>query len=375
MPQYDIAFSLTGDVRRNSRAMRQLRAMTHEGYRVVALGMAATAPQEEVDGVQLCYIARPCGSGPLWFFNVHRQFSRLLATIDARLYHASDLFVLPASAVAARPRGRSYTYDSRELYPHVGATAGKPWASAFWAAVERKYIRSAHHVYTVCDSIADRLSESYQISRPSVVRNVPEHDRPQASSYLSDHFGIPEEATIALHQGYLKPARGCEILLEAAAPLPDVHVVFLGDGPIRRQLQDRATALGLDTRTHFHPFVPPEELLPVTSSADVGVCLIEPATESLRLSLPNKLFEYIWAGLPVLASDLPEISRVVRSFDVGLTVDPASSVAVTEALRTLSMSPDLRRQLSSRTSDVMETYCWERASDVFMSPIRDILSR
>src|SRR5690625_571949 len=100
--------------------------------------------------------------------------------VRARLYHASDLFVLPALASAAEVHLGRLTFDSRELYPHVGATRGKPWASWFWGMIERRYIRRADRVFTVNDSIADRLAETYRIDRPVLCRTCRSQGDPVA---------------------------------------------------------------------------------------------------------------------------------------------------------------------------------------------------
>jgi glycosyltransferase involved in cell wall biosynthesis len=367
---YDVVFCLTGDIRKNSRALRQLRALTHAGVNVLGIGMAATASDDRTGATRLLHIPHPSGRGPRWFWAVHRAFRRALQGTEAPVYHASDLFVLPAMAEAAKRSGGSYTYDSRELYPHVGATAGKPWASAFWRLIESRFIRGSSATFTVCDSIAERLSDTYRIERPAVVPNVPEHGPPQPTTYLRDWCGIPDGELLLLYQGHLKPGRGCEQLLDAVTDVPAVRGVFMGAGPMKQELEARASEAGITDRVYFHPPTPPDELLPVTSSADVGICLIEPITESLRLSLPNKLFEYLWSGLPVVASNLPEISRVVDGFEVGITVDPFSRVAIASAVRRLASDPSLIRDLSSRTPRVVETYAWSRASEAFVKPFQ-----
>lgn len=374
MTSYDIVFCLTGDLQRNSRALRQIRALSAEGYRILGIGLADTPRDDCIEGIEMRHLARPPGSGPRWFLTVHRLFSRVLSSLNARLVHASDLFVLPAVSRVARRTKLPYSYDSRELYPYVGATVGKPWASAFWRFIERRHIRGAAATFTVCESIADRLVEMYGITRPLVVRNVPASAPPLRTTYLREWAGVADDDVILLYQGYLKPGRGCRRMLDIAAGQPRIQAVFLGDGPLKSELESRAFAEPLVGRVHFHPAVPPDELLSVTSSADIGVCLIEPLTESLRLSLPNKLFEYIWAGLPVVASRLPEIDRVVSGFDVGFTVDPLDTDEAADAVQRLTSDSDLRAEMSARTRRVTETYSWSEASEAFVTPFRQRLS-
>ena len=132
---------------------------------------------------------------------------------------------------------------------------------------------------------------------------------------------------------------------------------------------------GLYERVHFHPAVPPGGLLDVTASADVGLCLIEPLTESLRLSLPNKLFEYLAAGIPVVGTRLPEIRRVIEEYDVGATVDDLRPESIAAALQRVIVSPDLLHRWSANIPMVFETFDPAAASDAFSSTISRLLTQ
>ena len=121
--------------------------------------------------------------------------------------------------------------------------------------------------------------------------------------------------------------------------------------------------------------VDPSVLLTYTASADVGVTLLEDTCLNHRFALPNKLFEYFMAGLPVVASDLPEIRGVINRFETGLLVDPSSAENVAKGLRTLVEEASLRRSYAANTSNVFETFSWEKASEEFTSRYRELLSR
>ena len=159
--------------------------------------------------------------------------------------------------------------------------------------------------------------------------------------------------------------------------MPDVEgaaLVFLGEGPLQPVLEAHVRRLGLEQRVRFLPMVPPDELLRATASADVGACLIEGITLSLRLALPNKLFEYLMAGLPVLASDLPELRRVVAGYDVGLLVDWQDQAALVRALRDMVEHPERRARWASHAPRVLETFNWEAASERLQRIYRDLLT-
>ena len=135
-------------------------------------------------------------------------------------------------------------------------------------------------------------------------------------------LGIEREPLV-LHQGAPAPDRGGEQLIDAMAELPAAHLVFLGSSPFSGYedgLREQAAAAGLGDRVHFLPSVPLERLLEHTADADVGVSLLQDTCENHRLALPNKVFEYVAAGVPVVVSDLPELTRLVEQHGIGWTV-------------------------------------------------------
>ena len=384
MPPPEVVFALTGDVRRNSRALRQLGALKELGCTVDVLTFgpeqtgrpgSPSDPDAPTGGdVRFRTLPKPPGGGPRFFLRVHRRFRQAALRIPARVYHASDLYVLPAMQAAARHHGGRLAYDARELYPHVGATAGRPWARLFWYAVEGLHVRRADAVFTVGERIAEELVRLYGIRPPTVVYNTPPMQRVARSRWLHEQTGLPPETPLVLYQGYLKRGRGCERLVEAMPQVEGAALVFLGEGPLQPELEARVRRLGLGRRVRFLPMVPPGELLRASASADVGACLIEGITRSLRLSLPNKLFEYLMAGVPVLASDLPEIRRVVAGHGVGRLVDWRDGDAIVEALREMTGRPDKRARWASRVPGVFETFSWEAASDRLQGVYRDLLT-
>lgn len=360
---------MTGDATRNSRALRQLRLLTEMGCRITVVTLASSggAPFSD-DAVSMIRLPYPQGSGPRFFYRIHRQVKAAVARLSADIYHASDLYVLPALAQAARKTGGRLVFDSREMYPYVYATAGRPWKSLAWHALQDRFVRRAELVLTVSDSIADWLRDTYDIRRPVVMHNVPDLPPPAPGpDRLRERLGISPDRPIALHQGKMQHGRGCDLLLDAFRDVREGVLVFLGDGPARPELEETATRAHADQTVYFVDPVPPAELLAYTAAAQVGVTLLEDTCLNHRYALPNKLFEYLRAGVPVLASELPEISKVVRGFDVGLTVDPADREALVAALRYMLGDSDRRRRWTAHASRALETFSPAQASDRFRS--------
>ena len=324
----------------DSRVRREASALAEAGHEVTVVHLPAERHTDEqwLDGFRLVSATPPPWVRAVLPFRAYRVAflaSLVRRAIEARpdVVHAHDAPMLAPGLIATGLTRARLVYDSHEL------ATGVPYRERLWrplvAGLERIALRRCAAVITVSDGIAHRLSELYRLRRPPIVlRNVPEVDaRAGRPAGLRGRLGIGT-ASLVLHQGALAPRRGCEALVEAVATLRDTHVVFLGDpwpgyeGAIQRV----AEAHGIAGRVHFVPSVPVEELLDHTREADVGVSLLSDDCENHRLALPNKVFEYIAAGVPVVVSELPELRRLITEHGVGSVVDSRDSAALAEAL-------------------------------------------
>jgi glycosyltransferase involved in cell wall biosynthesis len=355
----DVVFASVGDVRRNSRSLRHLRALSGRGLRVEAITFgppAADAPSPVPD-VRLRVIERPGGGGPRFFWKVHRRFRRAARRVEARAYHASGLYVLPALHGAAQKHSGRLVYDARELYAHLPATVGRPWVHFGWKMLERYFIRRADAVFTVSPGIADWLARAHDVERPRLLLNAPASQETVCpDDALRRWTGLSDDTVLFLHQGNMQRDRGCVALVEAFCRVEDAALVFLGGGPLKPDLAQVVEERGAGDRIHFLDPVPPDELLSVTASADVGITMLEDTCLNHRFALPNKLFQYVAAGLPILASNMREIERVVRRRELGCVVDPADIDALAATVRWMAEQPTARRRWARNTAEALEAF-------------------
>lgn len=263
-----------------------------------------------------------------WLRRVHQAFrNEPLACINCH-----SLPVLPLGVLLAAQTGAKLIYDAHELETETHGMRGMRWLGS--RLMERMLIRRADAVIVVSDSIAEWYRRTYRIRRPTVVLNCPEYAAPGRSDKLRSALGIDAARRIYLYQGALTVARGIESMCDAfdQLPTPRPMLVIMGDGPLREFVQARA-ARNADIR--YLPAVAPQDVLHYTASADVGLCLCEHTCLSHYFCMPNKLFEYIHAGIPVISSDLPELRRVVNDEQTGIvTADhrPQSLIAAILAM-------------------------------------------
>ncbi len=367
-----VVFALLGDVTGSSRALRQLRAMADAGLAVTVTQTASPRdPGALPDGVTAQVLPVPPGGGPKAFWHAHRAVRSAAMRHPAGLYWASDLYTLPALAAAAQRHGGALAYDSRELYAGLDSAHGRPWVGTAWGTLERWVAPRADAVVTVGDAIADRLADRYGIPRPTVLYNAPEVPAaPSDRTALRRALSLPADGRmVVLYQGLFRDGRGLPALVEATRAVEGVRLVLIGEGTLADSVAEAGKDLG--DRLVVHPFVPPDRLAALTPGADLGACLIEPLTESLRLSLPNKLFEYLAAGVPVLASPLPEIRAVVGQ-GVGVLADPRDAGAVAAALRT-ALAPRLRARWAAAAPAVLAPYTWNEGRRTFRALLDRLL--
>jgi glycosyltransferase involved in cell wall biosynthesis len=300
----------------------------------------------------------------------------------ADVHHGHDLTGLPAAARAATRDRARLVYDSHELFLESADHALR-WGIVRRALgrLERRWSAAASAVVTVNGGIAAELEQRIHPPRLVVVHNCPPRWDPpdRRPDLFRTMFAIPPDAPIALYHGRLTVHRGIEPMADALLQpgMEHVHGVVMGYGPLKETIEQRAAEPGIRGRLHVMGAVPPDELLPWVASADVGIVAIHRSSLNHWLSTPNKLFECIAAGVPVVASDFPEIRRVVMDPDgpLGVLCDPEDVSQVVQAIRSVVDAPaDERDALRARCLRAAhERWNWETESAKLVELYADLV--
>ncbi|MBA2556959.1 MAG: glycosyltransferase, partial [Chloroflexi bacterium] len=261
---------------------------------------------------------------------LNRRFAAAALRTAPDVVHAHDLNTLHPATVVARRCGARLVYDAHELAVHRNGMG--PLRRAWARAHERSGLRAVDAMITTTDAWADYLAGVYRIPRPVVVRNVPEPLSVERNDDLRTELDIRDDRRILLYQGSIQPNRGIEQIIDALALLPECVLVVVGYGAHRPVLERAVADRGLTDRVRFFGPVPNDLLLHYTAGVDVGMCCIRNSSLSYYWSLPNKLFEYMMAGVPCVASDFPEMGGIVRTEDVGEVCDPDDPASIAAAV-------------------------------------------
>lgn len=281
----------------------------------------------------------------------------------ADVYHGHDLSAVLPAYLAARLKGGKVVYDSHELFTERNTSYDEGFVvKTALRMLERYLIRRVDRVITVNRSIAEELQKRYGLAQtPAIVMNCPPLSITAPTNLLRDKLGLAADTPVALYIGAISFNRGIEQTIEAMARLEGV--VFVAMGPARAGYVDQLRALaaerGVADRVFFLPPVPHTEVPMHASSASLSVAPIQNACLSYYFCTPNKLFESIMAGLPVAASDFPEMRAIIDREDIGTVFDPADPGSIAAAIRSLLSDPARYKQMRENAYAAAPKYSWE----------------
>ena len=318
--------------------------------------------------------------------SVHKLFSLMdyymrccrVADNQADIYHANDLNTLPVAWWIARRHGAKLVYDSHELYLEKNMLILSNRIGKFLLArLEAFLIRRTNAVITVNESIADELSRRYRVRTPTVVMNAPSRITRRINrngNLLRGALNIKPDYRILLYIGLLTFNRGLEKMIESLRYLPHCYLVLMGYGTeaYKKRLWKVALRNGIESRVSFFGPVPPDDVIMYAAGADLGVAPIENSCLSYYYCSPNKVFEYINAGLAVVASDFPEMRRVINLHNIGCTFDPNDPGNIARAVNYVFEDAERWRKMKQNTFAASQCYNWENESEKLLNLYRTL---
>jgi len=360
------------DLRYEANIYRKAKTLLQAGFEVHLL--AAFHPRLNVrpwQGIKLKRLKLPAGP-TFWRFFIFIIKSFLnLRNEKADLFIAYDYLPLLPLRLKAFFFDCTYIYDSVELLAGLNSLVHRPLRQKFWLYYERFGLQKCRAAFTVCQSDAQALQQLYpKLNVVGFVRNIPEYRPRPKSDFLRRKYGIAPENKIGIYQGMIFKGRGLLEILKACRQVENLTLVLVGDGPLLRELKKTARTFGMEHRVVFTGLVPFDELYRFTASADFGFTVISGKGLSYFHALPNKLFEYIQAEIPVIGSNYPEIRRIIEHERIGFAVNPSDIDEIRQAVLKM-MDQRVYAGFKERLKAISRKYTWQEESTKYLRYIKD----
>ncbi|PCD87713.1 glycosyltransferase [Vibrio mediterranei] len=359
------------DFTKDSRVHKFSTTFAKLGYRVTVVGIHSSGLKEKEHNTDCNYEIRRLKLATkglpksklfvaFKFLEFLFRFIMMVRLSKPQVIHANDIDGLFVGCFAKLFYRRvKVVYDSHEYQAYVNNIS--PFKSQAIKFLESRLIPHVEHVILVSDSIEDAYLSDYNLcpDKTSVIYNCPDfnlHYEVGNATYFREHFDIPNDKVIFLYQGALSYGRGIENILRAFSDKSvrsDAVCIFMGNGALEARIIDAANS---SCNIFFHKSVPYTEIMRVTSSADVGLSIIESTCLSYKYALPNKLFEYIYSGLDIIVSNNPDLAGLVMRYDFGVilkTNEPSSLIKVINNYSKINSNEFDRKRL-----DIIKRYNW-----------------
>lgn len=380
-PGIHIVVAVTNDLVTDQRVGRTCGALAEAGYRVTLVGRRLPwsgdpGPRPyRTERMRLLFRRKAVFYAE---YNLRLWLKLMVKQADA--FYANDTDTLLACCWAARLRRKRLLFDAHELFPEVPELVTKPHVRAVWKWVERRCLPYVDEAFCVCRSVADEYERRYGVPM-KVMRNVPDW-HPAAEPLPAEK----NNGYTILYQGAVNVGRGVREVVDALEFLPNCRFVVAGDGDELEAMRRYVGTLSWKDRITLLGRVEPEQLHCLTVTADLGICLLEDRGLNYRFSLPNRIADFAMAGVPILATDFPEIHRVLEEYGTGTLTEPCPAEKSGKAYQSYihRLADTLRQTLyhwaempkeekASRFKRAGEELCWEREKNILVKAVDTIM--
>lgn len=365
MKKKRVIVAVSNDLVADRRVDKECTTLHNHGYDVLLMGCYKKGRPE---------IKRPYGTFRFGLLFTHkfafyaelniRLFFQLLKR-EKDLILCNDTDILPACYLASKAGRTPLVFDAHELFPEVPEVVSRPFVRMFWRKIEDIFFPRLKYCYTVCQSIAKYYNYLYGTDM-KVVRNIPSYkDVPEKTCHAPIDTGGRH---LLLYQGAVNKGRGVDWLIKAMPLLDDCILYICGDGDLLDEMKRLAKDTGGNDRVIFTGRIPAAELDYYTMQAEVGFVLLDNIGLSYYYSLPNRIFDYMRFGVPVIATDFPEISAIVKKHNTGLLTRDHSPQHLAALIREIT---DTKTTLfdKDKIRQTAKDFTWENEEAVILDTV------
>ena len=353
----NIYISVINDLVTDQRVQRIAGTLKDAGFRPVLIGRRFRhSPELRHKNIEYRRFRLLFNRGFLFYasYNV-RLFLFLLSRKEISLLVSNDLDTLPANFLVSRIRKKSLVYDSHEYFTEVPELIDRKFVKRFWEKLEKFLVPKVDFACTVNETLAKLYSAKYGIAF-HVIRNLPDKTGPIIDYHIPDHLS---GLKLILYQGSVNRDRGLEEMMELLTDLPYAALIIAGDGDVLNELKLYARELNLEDRIFFAGRLCPMKLKSLTSKVHLGISLEKKTNMNYFYALPNKLFDYIQACVPIVCSGFPEMKRILDEYEVGISVDPSDRGKLKKTIEMALNDEELRETWKRNCQVASEILSWK----------------
>ncbi|MBT2686422.1 glycosyltransferase [Bacillus sp. ISL-37] len=374
----DVISIVMNNFKNDSRVLKEAVSLHGDAYNVTVVALYEDGLKEEevINGIKVkrirLYTKKWSKSLLIQILKYMEFLLKVIFNFRSKVdvIHCNDLGPLP---IAVLMKGISIgktkiIYDAHEYQTEIIGLNGL--RKKLTMIVEKSLIKYVDEVITVSESIANEYVNNYKIKKPKLVFNCPNYSDPQTSNIFRELYSLSRDKKIFLYQGGLSAGRGIEQMLDvftSSSIHPNATLIMMGYGPLEKKVRRYADDYN---NIFYKEAVSPKDLLKYTSSADVGFLMTENSCLNNYFSLPNKLFEYIMAGLPVISNDLPEVRNLINRYNFGWLIEEQSVESIVSLVNELVEKDLSEYAVNSKKMSI--NYSWEVQEKTLLDAYRNV---
>jgi len=362
-----ITVSVTNDLVTDHRVHKVCTTLMQNGYKVKLIGRILQDSKPVKRSYQTKRMSLLFYRTMFFYVEYNIRLFFYLLFDKADIFLSNDTDTLLANYFASVIRKKPLVFDAHEMFPEVPEVTNRKWVKKVWTKIEDFVFPRLKNAYTVCDSIAAYYNEKYKINM-QVVRNIPL--KKATPVRLSSRTSSPIDAKgkkVILYQGAVNVGRGIEWMIDAMPYLDGFVFYVLGNGDKLTELKEKVKKMHLTDQVIFMGQIPFEKLPEYTVRADIGINLLENWGLSYYYSLPNRIFDYIQEGVPVLASDFPEIHKIITRYNVGTLISNFAPQYLASVVKRMALRGKNRSAFATANAEL----CWENEAAVLLRVVKE----
>jgi glycosyltransferase involved in cell wall biosynthesis len=300
--------------------------------------------------------------GPLKFLQYNWKVLWAGLNHEFDIIHAHDLWILPAATILSVWKKKVLLYDAHEYYPGLEIFTRRKIRRLIWTFSEKICIRRVKNLITVSEPLGQLYRDRYHLSiSVDVIRNLPAYEAPSPAKVVK--IPVNDDMLTVLYHGHFRPGRGLTNLIKAIARVENIRLVLIGGGELESELKKLTYDLNAEKRVSFIPYILTDQLISTAAQADIGAVLFEPGSQNYAHALPNKIFEYVMAGLPVLASNIDTLDHYVNKYNLGITTDPNDVQSISDCLEEISGNQNQLQIWHNNALSAARELSWENEAE------------